>query len=70
MVDAGDTAQTPHVWTRDNLLHNIETSLRRMKTDYVDDDALSDALSSLCARPQRPKPARIVALPKRAGDQP
>jgi aryl-alcohol dehydrogenase-like predicted oxidoreductase len=36
VVDAGDTAQTPHVWTRDNLLHNIDTSLRRMKTDYVD----------------------------------
>jgi aryl-alcohol dehydrogenase-like predicted oxidoreductase len=36
VVDTGDTAQTPHVWTRDNLLHNIETSLRRMNTDYVD----------------------------------
>src|SRR6266487_6264334 len=36
VVDAGDHDETPHVWTRDNLLHNIETSLRRMKTDYVD----------------------------------
>ncbi|MBB6735187.1 aldo/keto reductase [Cohnella zeiphila] len=36
LVDCGDHDETPHVWTRDNLLHNIETSLRRMKTDYVD----------------------------------
>ena len=35
-VDKGDHDETPHVWTRENLLHNIETSLRRMKTDYVD----------------------------------
>jgi aryl-alcohol dehydrogenase-like predicted oxidoreductase len=24
------------VWTRENLLRNIETSLRRMKTEHVD----------------------------------
>ncbi|KIL39131.1 aldo/keto reductase [Gordoniibacillus kamchatkensis] len=36
VVNAGDHDETPHVWTRDNLLHNIETSLRRMKTDYID----------------------------------
>lgn len=36
LVDCGDHDETPHVWTRDNLLHNIETSLRRLKTDYVD----------------------------------
>lgn len=36
VVNAGDHDDTPHVWTRENLLHNIETSLRRMKTDYVD----------------------------------
>jgi aryl-alcohol dehydrogenase-like predicted oxidoreductase len=36
VVDAGDHDDTPHVWTRENLLHNIDTSLRRMKTDYVD----------------------------------
>ena len=36
LVDKGDHDETPHVWTRENLLHNIETSLRRMKTDYVD----------------------------------
>ncbi|QHT60951.1 aldo/keto reductase [Paenibacillus lycopersici] len=36
VVDRGDHDETPHVWTRDNLLHNIETSLRRMNTDYID----------------------------------
>lgn len=36
LVDKGDHDETPHVWTRENLLHNIETSLRRMRTDYVD----------------------------------
>lgn len=36
LVDCGDHDETPHVWTRDNLLHNIVTSLRRLKTDYVD----------------------------------
>lgn len=36
LVDHGDHDETPHVWTRDNLLHNIDASLRRMKTDYID----------------------------------
>ena len=36
LVDKGDHEETPHVWTRENLRHNIETSLRRMKTDHVD----------------------------------
>ncbi len=36
VVDAGDHDETPHVWTRDNLLKNIEQSLQRMRTDYVD----------------------------------
>ena len=36
VVPAGDHDETPHVWTRETLLQNIETSLRRMKTDYVD----------------------------------
>lgn len=36
LVDHGDHDETPHVWTRDNLLHNIDTSLTRMKTDYID----------------------------------
>jgi aryl-alcohol dehydrogenase-like predicted oxidoreductase len=36
VVEYGDVAETSHVWTRVNLLHNIETSLRRMQTEYVD----------------------------------
>jgi aryl-alcohol dehydrogenase-like predicted oxidoreductase len=35
-VNKGDHDDTPHVWTRENLLQNIETSLRRMNTDHVD----------------------------------
>jgi aryl-alcohol dehydrogenase-like predicted oxidoreductase len=35
-VDKGDHDETPHVWTRENLRHNIETSLKRMKTDFID----------------------------------
>ncbi|NBD27801.1 aldo/keto reductase [Paenibacillus sp. T1] len=36
VVNAGDHDETPHVWTRENLLRNIDESLARMKTDYVD----------------------------------
>ncbi|MDA1085798.1 MAG: aldo/keto reductase [Verrucomicrobia bacterium] len=35
-VDCGDHDDTPHVWTRETLLANIDSSLERMKTDYVD----------------------------------
>jgi aryl-alcohol dehydrogenase-like predicted oxidoreductase len=33
---AGDHDDTPHVWTRDNLLRNIADSLLKMQTDHVD----------------------------------
>lgn len=33
--EGGDEAPG-HIWTRDRLLRNIELSLKRMKTDYVD----------------------------------
>ena len=37
VVRRDDTADdTPHVWTRDNLLRGLHESLQRMKTDYVD----------------------------------
>ena len=36
IVDHGDHDETPHIWTKENLLHNIETSLKRMKTDHID----------------------------------
>ena len=34
--DVGDHWETPHTWTRENLLRNIAGSLERMKTDHVD----------------------------------
>jgi len=36
VVPAGDHDETPHVWTRENLVRNIDESLSRMKTDHVD----------------------------------
>jgi aryl-alcohol dehydrogenase-like predicted oxidoreductase len=36
VVPAGDHDETPHVWTRENLLRNIDESLARMRTDHVD----------------------------------
>ena len=34
--DEGDHWETPHTWTRENLLRNIAGSIERMKTDHVD----------------------------------
>ena len=36
MQHAGDHDETPHVWTRENLLRNIGDSLLKMQTDKVD----------------------------------
>lgn len=36
MQYAGDHDETPHVWTRENLLRNIGDSLLKMRTDHVD----------------------------------
>lgn len=36
IVNKGDHDETPHIWTKKNLLRNIESSLKRLKTDYVD----------------------------------
>lgn len=36
MQFAGDHDETPHVWTRDNIMRNIADSLMKMRTDYVD----------------------------------
>lgn len=36
MVPAGDHDETPHTWTRDHLLWNIDDSLKKMRTDHVD----------------------------------
>jgi aryl-alcohol dehydrogenase-like predicted oxidoreductase len=36
VTPGADKDETTHEWTRQRLLHNIETSLTRMKTDHVD----------------------------------
>lgn len=36
MQFSGDHDDTPHVWTRENILRNISDSLMKMETDYVD----------------------------------
>jgi aryl-alcohol dehydrogenase-like predicted oxidoreductase len=36
VVDCGDHDEVSHEWTRDNLMRNIDTSLSRLRTDYID----------------------------------
>jgi len=36
MVPAGDHDETPHVWTRDYVLWNVDGSLKKMRSDHVD----------------------------------
>jgi aryl-alcohol dehydrogenase-like predicted oxidoreductase len=36
VVPAGDHDETPHSWDRDHLLANIDDSLAKMRTDYVE----------------------------------
>lgn len=36
VVSRGTYDDTPHVWTRENLRRNLESSLKRMKTDHID----------------------------------
>jgi aryl-alcohol dehydrogenase-like predicted oxidoreductase len=36
MQFAGDHDETPHVWTRENILRNVADSLMKMETDQVD----------------------------------
>jgi aryl-alcohol dehydrogenase-like predicted oxidoreductase len=36
MVNAGDHDETPHTWTRDHVLWNIDDSLAKLRTDHVD----------------------------------
>src|SRR5690606_6974432 len=33
---AGDHDETPHIWTRENIMRNIADSLQKMQMDYVD----------------------------------
>ena len=36
MVPAGERDETPHTWTRDHLLWNIDDSLKKLHTDHVE----------------------------------
>jgi aryl-alcohol dehydrogenase-like predicted oxidoreductase len=36
VVSGPERADTPHVWSRDTLLENIDASLRRLRTEYID----------------------------------
>src|SRR5690348_11218524 len=36
MVNAGDHDETPHTWTRDHVLWNIDDSLAKLCSDHVD----------------------------------
>ena len=70
-VNKGDHDDTPHVWTRENLLHNIETSLRLMKTDHVDiwqihnasvDEVVNGDLIKVMQEVQQSGKARWIAI--------
>lgn len=70
-VDCGDHDETPHVWTRDNLAKNIEDSLKRMKTDYVDiwqlhnpsvEDAQREDLVSFMEQVQKSGKVRHISI--------
>ena len=36
MQFAGDHDETPHIWTRENIMRNVADSLAKMRTDYLD----------------------------------
>ena len=36
MQFAGDHDETPHIWTRENILRNLSDSLLKMRTDHID----------------------------------
>lgn len=50
VIYAGDHDETPHVWTRDNILRNIADSLMKMQTDYVDVLQLHNPTVEQCER--------------------
>jgi aryl-alcohol dehydrogenase-like predicted oxidoreductase len=51
-----NTDETPHVWTRENLLRGLHESLQRMKTDYVDIMQLHNPPVDVCQQ------ANLVAV--------
>ena len=61
---AGDHDETPHVWTRENLLRNIADSLLKMRTDYVDLLQLHNPEVETC---ERAKLVDVLQELKRSG---
>ena len=58
MQFAGDHDETPHIWTRENIMRNISDSLMKMRTDYVDILQLHNprCRNRRAKRPGRPAP--------------
>ncbi len=50
MQFAGDHDETPHVWTRENILRNIADSLLKMQTDHVDVLQLHNPDVAICEK--------------------
>ena len=48
MQYAGAHDDTPHVWTRDNIMRNIADSLQKMRTDHVDILQLHNPDADVC----------------------
>jgi aryl-alcohol dehydrogenase-like predicted oxidoreductase len=66
-----NTDDTPHVWTRENLLRGLHESLQRMKTDYVDiiqlhnppvEEAEKNGLVAVLQDMQRDGKARFISI--------
>ncbi len=61
---AGDHDETPHVWTRENLLRNIADSLTKLHTDRVDLLQLHNPDAESC---ERAKLVEVLLELKKAG---
>ena len=66
-----NTDDTPHVWTRENLLRGLNESLKRMKTDYVDimqlhnppvDEAEKNGLVAVLKEMQQEGKVRFISI--------
>jgi aryl-alcohol dehydrogenase-like predicted oxidoreductase len=77
--EVGDKWETPHTWTADNILRNIEGSLKRMKTDYVDvlqfhnpkpDDVAREKLVEVLQDIQRRGLAKFIGISSTLPDLP
>jgi aryl-alcohol dehydrogenase-like predicted oxidoreductase len=66
-----NTDDTPHVWTRENLLRGLNESLQRMKTDYIDimqlhnppvEEAEKNALVDVLKEMQQQGKVRFISI--------